>query len=133
MELVIVIGIFAIISVYLLKMFMTADRLRGKAVATSKGLVRAESVAEYIKGSSEGTLADLKKAVCTEFGAVEENGVLVIRYNKSWDVTDKTGEFLLCVKLEENGSSGYKGNITVYSEKKDTEYCNLEITGLLGK
>lgn len=129
LELVIVIGIFAVISVYLLQMFMTADKLRGKAVATSKGLVRAESVTEYIRGSKAVSLSELKTKVCSEFGAVEENGELIIRYTKGWEKAEKGGEYLLKVKISENGGSTYTGTVSVVSGKNDTEYCNLDLAG----
>ncbi len=131
LELVIVIGIFAVISVYLLQMFMMADRLRGKAVATSKGLVRAESVAEFIRGSKAASVSELKSKVSSEFGAVEEGDLLIIRYTKGWEKAEKNGEYLLKVEITEGTDKMFTGSVSVVSGKNDTEYCNLDIAGML--
>ena len=129
LELVIVIGIFAVISVYILKMFMAADRLRGQAVATSKALVRAESVAEFIR-SGGTSVSEIIKSVCDEFGATDENGTAVIGYNKSWEKTDKKAEYMLKVTIGGNADGTYSGEVSVVSGKDDTEYCHLKIRGM---
>ena len=42
LELVLVTGIFAVVSVFLLRIYLTADHLRGEAVAISTATVRAQ-------------------------------------------------------------------------------------------
>ncbi len=49
MELVLVTGIFAVVSVFLLRIYLTADHLRGEAVAISTATVRAQGVAEAVR------------------------------------------------------------------------------------
>jgi type II secretory pathway pseudopilin PulG len=51
-ELILVIGIFAVISVFLVQMFMGTNRLQSKATDISKALIQAETVAEQIKNSA---------------------------------------------------------------------------------
>ena len=46
LELVLVTGIFAVVSVFLLRIYLTADHLRGEAVAISTATVRAQGVAD---------------------------------------------------------------------------------------
>ncbi len=54
MELVLVTGIFAVVSVFLLRIYLTADHLRGEAVAISTATVRAQGVAEAVKRARSG-------------------------------------------------------------------------------
>lgn len=98
-------------------------------MATSKGLVRAESVAEYIRGSKAPTIYDLVNEVCSEFGAEDDGRVLIVRYTKGWEKTDKGGEYLLKVEIKESSDTTFTGRVSVVSGKNDTEYCSLDIAG----
>lgn len=49
LELVLVTAIFAVVSVFILKIYLTADRLQADAVAISTAAVQSESIAEAVK------------------------------------------------------------------------------------
>ncbi len=51
-ELIIVIGIFVVISVFLVRMFMGTYRLQNNATDLSSAVIKAETVAEYIKNTA---------------------------------------------------------------------------------
>ena len=51
-ELILVIGIFAVISVFLVQMFMGTSRLQDKANDISRALIQAQTIAEQIKNSA---------------------------------------------------------------------------------
>lgn len=51
-ELILVIGIFAVISVFLVQMFMGTSRLQDKANDISRALIQAQTIVEQIKNSA---------------------------------------------------------------------------------
>lgn len=51
-ELVIVIGIFVVISVFLVRMFMGTYRLQNNATDLSRAVIKAETIAEQIKNTA---------------------------------------------------------------------------------
>ena len=53
LELVITIGIFAVISVFLLELFLAANSLQQKARDTGKATIFSENIAENIKGAEK--------------------------------------------------------------------------------
>lgn len=131
LELVIIIGIFAIVSVYLLRMFMVADRFQGKAVATTKSIVKAESVVEFIRGTEASNTADLAGKLQAEFGLKSSRAKeYVINYDKSWKETETAGAYILVVNLSESkDESGIgtkvSGNVCIYSSDRKENYCDI--------
>ncbi len=133
LELVIIIGIFAIVSIYLLRMFMVADRLQGKAGAITKSLVRAESVAESIRGGSFDSLESLKKSIADKYNMEElVDGSLVIGYSKSWKQIKNDETYIMVVKLnEENGLA--TGDVSVLTADRSIVFCKLELSKALNR
>lgn len=86
LELVLVTAIFSLVSVFILKIYMTADRLQGQAVAISAATIRAESIAEY--AGAKGV-----DAAARYFDMHDRDGVFVIYYDKQWNrLEDNLGE-----------------------------------------
>ncbi len=98
-ELVIAISFFAIISVFLLRMFASTEKIRSSADEMSKAVIRAESVMEFALASAD---AD---------GWAEEQGFrtlsaggrdyMVKYYDKDWRETDSVGKYMLTIFSEE--------------------------------
>ena len=134
LELVIIIGIFAIVSVYLLRMFMVSDKLQGKAVATTTAVVKTTSVAEFIKGidgsamglSGTGAAAYCLTRVQQEFGGTISGNTLKIDLNKSFENTSNTGDYTIVVNLEEDASFLF-GKVGMYSSDRKDTFCELEV------
>ena len=86
LELVLVTAIFSLVSVFILKIYMTADRLQGQAVAISTATIRVESIAEY--AGAKGV-----EAAAQYFDMHSRDGVFVIYYDKQWNrLEDNLGE-----------------------------------------
>lgn len=98
LELVFITGIFAIVSVFLVRFYLTADRLQGKAVAVNSATIKAESLAETIK--AEG----LQQAV-QRFQMTEEDGLYIMRFDKSWNAVS-AGEKYQIILQAENAQDG---------------------------
>lgn len=52
LEIIITIGIFAVVSVFILELFLSANTLQSRAKDKSKAIVLAESIAETVKSST---------------------------------------------------------------------------------
>ncbi len=145
MELVIIIGVFAIVSVYILRMFMTADRLQGTAVNTSKGTIRAESAAEVIKCAEGSTEEELTTYITNQLGlSTWENnsGKMYVKgYTGDWKETDDQAEYYMVVTLsyDRNTEHGImiNGIVTILKPLKSQKneilltegktYCSLNV------
>lgn len=108
LELVIIIGFFAIVSVYLLRMFMAADSLQGRAVATTKALVRAESLAESIKARDDFTPE-------------------VFYYTKGWEESSKESAYTLSSELVSENDEYMEICVKVTNTAGTEEYCKLKV------
>lgn len=78
-ESVIIIAIFAVVSVFIMQLYVAADRLQGKSVNVSKATILAENTVEKIK-SGEMVLPDFLKSDA----AVFKSGIII--YDKDWNV-----------------------------------------------
>ncbi len=107
-EPVIAISFFAIISIFLLRIFASTEKIRNNADETSKAVVRAESVMEYMLAGEEAE-AELEKI---GFKNINANGrkYLVRYYDKNWAETDDVGKYMM----------------TVFKESEETESGRLE-------
>lgn len=98
LELVLVTAIFAVVSVFILKIYLTADRLQADAVAISTATVQSESIAETVKLLGvEGTAA--------RFGMEAGEGYYILRYDKNWGSTsgEEKYQIILVPKETEHG------------------------------
>lgn len=93
-ETLIVIGIFAVISVFLVQMFTQTSRIRQKAVDTSKAMIAAQNVAEQLKNSvSVAEAANrLSMTACDTAGTI-----YCIYYDKEWKTTNEPSAHIVIV------------------------------------
>ncbi len=98
LELVLVTAIFAVVGVSILKIYLTADRLRGEAVALSTATVQAENVAEAVK------LGGIEYAA-ERFGMEAGEGYYILHYDRHFEVASGKGKYQLVLlpAKEENG------------------------------
>lgn len=121
LEIVLSIGIFTIISVFILQLFLSADSLERQAKDISKAVIYAENVAEVIKsyGSVESGMNFL--GFSKNFGILEyeieekwskkEMTHYVLSYDQDWNITkeERTYEVIVIPELleEDLGSLSY--------------------------
>ena len=91
LELIIVIGIFAICSIFLLQMFVSANIIEEKARDKSKGLLAAENVAESIKAGS-----DFQKTM-QSLGFSDADDSYTKFYDENWTETKETDKYSITV------------------------------------
>lgn len=88
LEIIITIGIFAVVSVFILELFLSANTLQSRAKDKSKAIVLAESIAETVKSSKTFEEAvkelDLKQTVGKV--AQQKDGSLQV------NITDKSND-----------------------------------------
>ncbi len=83
-ELVIVIGIFVVISVFLVRMFMGTYRLQNNATDLSRAVIKAETIAEHIKN----TASIGEAATQLEMDSYDSTSLnYCIYYDDSWNQT----------------------------------------------
>lgn len=105
-EFVLMLGIFAIIGVIIVKMFLSADAMSKEAEDYSKAVIKTESIAERLKGSSSF------QEVLDELGMekISDPDQLLYRtyYGRDWEPSDETGVYEIVIRLEYvPGSSGH--------------------------
>jgi hypothetical protein len=87
-ELVISIGFFAVISVFILQLFLSANTLEKEAVDLSKATIQAEWIAEGIKGSD--TIKEAAELLNLD---AKKDGSYEIIYDNRWKITKKMGTY----------------------------------------
>ncbi|MCR5585206.1 MAG: hypothetical protein K6F63_07230 [Lachnospiraceae bacterium] len=99
MEPVIAISFFAIISVFLLRMFASTEKIRSSADEVSKAVIRAEAAMEYML-AGEDTAEDLERS---GFGKLSADGreYMVKYYDKDWRETEKVGKYMMTIFTED--------------------------------
>ena len=112
-ELVIAIGLFTIISIFLIKFFTSANTMSRDADDLSKGLIKAESAIE------------LSKVFSLEKTADELGGKLIeAYYDKDWKRIDTADNFkyLLTITIADKpNASGVLSDIRVSIQRKDRD------------
>lgn len=131
LELVLVTGIFAVVSVFLLRFYLTANRLQEKAVAISSSLVRAESLAETVKAYG------IEYAV-ERFGLRPQGNGYLAEYDENWNPSESDGKYLLVLQLESEKSGLLKATVYAGTDRlaeqlqggavsEEDIYCELPI------
>lgn len=111
-EPVIAIMFFAVISVFLLRIFAATEKIRSSAEKTSNAVIRAESVVEYALASKE----DEKELKGLGFNKVTADGktVLVKYYDNDWNEAETVGEYAITVTVDdEETGNGRLINYTI--------------------
>lgn len=155
LEIIITIGIFTAISVFILNLFVSADTLENRAMDTSKAVLCAENAAEAIRAADSFAevievlgLKEEKGTIRNESGQsiqldVLEDGMgtdlyYTAHYDKDWKMVDEKSMFCLLVvpsaQEDEFGSMIY-ADIFVYHWKNytDTADNNGQLVHLLVK
>ena len=127
LELVIIIGIFAIVSVYLLKMFMASDKLRGNAVNTTKSVLLAQSVADFMKGCDSDKITDIISMTGKEFNCKTSENTLTCSFSKGFEKTENDPAYILKAELNE-GDGLITGYVGIYSADGNKTYCRLDVS-----
>lgn len=98
-ELVIAIGLFTIISIFIVKFFTSANTMSRQADDLSKGLIKAESAIELLKTMSPEEAA---KELGVQFD--ESKNEIRTYYDKDWKVTDIKGntKYVLVVNFTDS-------------------------------
>ena len=113
-EIVIIISILAIISVYIMRLFLFANSLQTDAVNTSKAVILSESIAEVLKSSEsfETTLL--------EYGLEKKedmDNIYIMYFDNNWVEVLQAGSYAIEVKVDiEKEGIGFMeiANITAY-------------------
>lgn len=93
-ELILVIGIFAVISVFIVQMYMGTSRLQHKATDISKAMLQAETVAEQIKHSASiGETARVLGMIAYDSSAYN----YCIYYDNDWKQTTSPSDNIILV------------------------------------
>lgn len=87
-ESVIIIAIFAIVSVFIMQLYVAADRLQGKSVNISKATILAENTVEKIKSGELGLEVELSEILILD--SVKPGDVIYrpgyLFYDKDWNL-----------------------------------------------
>ena len=103
LELVITVAFFAVISIFLLKIFVAADESEESALILSKATVIAESTFEYISADEPLDLISVSEG---------DSKLLVAYYDKDWNRTDSASYYTM--KLYETEKAFTSGSLFTY-------------------
>ena len=129
-ELVIAIGLFTVISIFIVRFFTSANTISRQADDLSKGLIKAESVIELAKSLSPEETA---KELGGEFD--KSKALIQVYYDKEWKNTDSLSgsKYMISAKImnqdEKNGILR-QITVTVLSDKGSGEF--IPVTKLKG-
>ncbi|MCR5331871.1 MAG: hypothetical protein K6E62_11910 [Lachnospiraceae bacterium] len=118
-ESVIIIAIFAVVSVVIMQMYLSANRIQKKAVNISKATILAENRAEGIRNGSESWTVMYYDSDWNELGSSSEY--------------EKKAQFKMDCRLTEEGKGPAGafdiGKITI-TDKKGEELISLDVDHL---
>lgn len=134
LEIVIVVAVFAIVSVFIMKLYMSADRLQRESENVSRAVIEVQNTAELIKGA--GTLDEALKATgLRKAGDISEYGeTFTSADNGNYAV--KKDNITICAEfvgnITDNGTNAAEAaGITVYitavSEDNKEQYAHIEL------
>ncbi len=115
MELVIAVGLFAIISVFLVELFMKAVSLQNKANELSKASIMCESSIECIKSGNADKFTESEPGY-----NVQDDGKITVLFTKNWEqlkTADSSGDAYYTFSLDEDkddatGITNYTATVT---------------------
>lgn len=130
-ELVIAIGLFTVISIFIIRFFTSANTMSRQADSLSKGLIKAESAIELSKVYST-------EEVANELGGRfdEKKDMIVAYYDKDWKVGELNSNTKYAVHVKttnKNESNGFLKQIlvTVLSDTGKDEFTPIaELRGV---
>lgn len=122
MELVIAIGMFAIISTFLLRFFTLANRLSGEANELSKAAISAEAMMEHIKGTGF-------EATVKEFGMEKDGEVAKLFYDEKYRQAATKATFVMEITRTQETDVMGKYHIKVKKLRQNDEKVLFELDG----
>ena len=130
-ELVIAIGLFTILSIFLIRFFTSANTMSRQADDLSKGLIKAESAIELVKAYSTDEAA---KELAGEVVKTAAGKNIEAYFDKDWKKTDKTNwRYSLVVMLKDiPRRSGALREINAFINRNDGVNNNIVIVHLEG-
>ena len=131
-ELVIAIGLFTVISIFIVKFFTSANTMSRQADDLSKGLIKAESAIELAKSFSPEEVA---KELGGKLDDSKESKEIVAYYDKDWMKTepDKDWKYSLSVQMTGNANgNGVLWDINVTVNRNDKDGDDNILLGLKG-
>lgn len=153
LEMIISIGVFAVISVFILQLFLSGNTMQSKAKDISKGIILAENAAETIKGSKDLESAiqtlGLEKSNFTIKGEEKDERIAdyieiieqstseaayITYYNESWQQAEQEaayGMLLLPKKTEMEYGTIIEADIYIYRRKPYISFQDKEGKELL--
>lgn len=130
-ELVIAIGLFTIISIFLISFFTSANTMSRQADDLSKGLIKAESAIELVKAYNTEDAAEELEGEVVKTAAGKQ---IEAYFDKDWKKTDKTNwRYSLVVMLKDiPRRSGALREINAFINRNDGVNNNIVIVHLEG-
>lgn len=134
LELILMIGVFAIISTFLLEMFLAANTLQERAKDCGKAVLLSETIAETIKGADglEQGITTLGLEKLDSQSALESYGMYL---DKNWEIVTKEGTYFVWLRpVEEQqqnletyevGVECIKGYHSLFSDTSKEEIYRL--------
>lgn len=133
LEIIFSIGIFTIISVFVLQLFLSADVLQKKAKDTSKAVIYAENIVEVLKASDSFEEAIELLGLKEEKGTIkqEDNNSYQLEvlgenssgddiyysayYNRQWEVVEKRDTYsIIVVPYEVDSGNGIVTYVDIF-------------------
>lgn len=130
-ELVIAIGLFTIISIFIVKFFTSANTMSRQADDLSKGLIKAESAIELLKAMSP---EDTAKELGGEFD--KSKNEIRVYCDKDWKIVDIKDDFKYVIAINFTDSPAENGilreiKVAVLSDNGKGEYAPItDLTGV---
>ena len=131
-ELVIAIGLFTIISIFIVRFFTSANTMSRQADDLSKGLIKAGSAIELSKALSP---EEVVKELGGKLTENKENRLIEVYYDKDWKQVDVTGNFKYMLALtitDTPNANGILSDIRVLVHRNDGNNENTVIADLEG-
>ena len=132
-ELVIAIGLFTVISIFIVRFFTSANTISRQADELSKGLIKAESAMELSKTFSPEEVA---KELGGKLSESKAGKLIEIYYDKTWNVTDavEDSEYVLAIDVLDGAKgNGILRDISIMVNKSDRiNHDAIVITSLKG-
>lgn len=94
LEVIIAIGMFSVISVFILQLFLSADTMEAKARDISKAVILAENAAEAVRGSASFEDAAVRIGLRKER---EADAWYAAYYDSDWNPAEEKAAYCLAV------------------------------------
>ncbi len=129
-EFILMFGVFAVMSVIIAKMFLSADHMSKEALGYSQAVIRAENIAEGLKGSESF------EAALVELGMekVEDGDRSLYRgyYGRDWKPAKDQGVYEITVDVGRTfGSLGHLEKAEIVATRAKKRAGGDEAAGIL--